>query len=69
MRYVTFGHSGIGHSGAGRFGAGHSGAGHSGAGRSGIKTSRPCLARVNVAETSSFGEKPLEGITKVKMAR
>lgn len=64
MRYATFGHSGIGRSGIGRFGTGYSGAG-----RSGIKTSRPCLARVNVAETSSFGEKPLEGITKVKMAR
>lgn len=59
MRYATFGRSGTGHSGAGR----------SGTGRSGIKTSRPCLARVNVAETSSFGEKPLAGTTKVKTAR
>ena len=54
MRYATFGRSGTGHSGTGR---------------SGIKTSRPCLARVNVAETSSFGEKPLAGTTKVKTAR
>lgn len=54
MRYATFGHCDTGHSGAGR---------------SGIKTPRPCLARVNVAETSSFGEKPLAGTTKVKTAR
>lgn len=54
MRYATFGHCGTGHSGAGR---------------SGIKTSRPCLARVNVAETNSFGEKPLAGTTKAKTAR
>lgn len=54
MRYATFGCSGTGHSGTGR---------------SGIKTSLPCLARVNVAETSDFGEKPLAGTTKVKTAR
>lgn len=59
MRYATFGRSGTSHSGAG----------HSGTGRSGIKTSRSCLACANDAETSSFGEKPLAGTTKVKTAR
>ena len=64
MRYATFGRSGISHSGTG-----HSRAGRSGTGHSGIKTSLPCLACANDAETSSFGEKPLAGTTKVKTAR